>query len=280
MWNPVRLHSASIRSFFDISYMCSMLNSFQKCAPLLWVSKHSGWNSILQKMYIYTPFTLTCNLFKINFVSVALDVRAKKKESPFHAALISHLIHNIEIRLCADFDFINIKRWTILNWRSIQVTASMSVDLLLSTFSCLLLFFLFLFIKFTIFITHTVEMFARDIQSFLHAFHMLVHLSQVNNNGVNCIWSIFHFFFRANFALQCVVYTESSTEFSWWDLMYAFHKTRWLVSIGNTFKVTALLQLKWCQWNEKLQLTATISNMHSCADNESIKKNFTLQHFC
>lgn len=98
--------------------------------------------AFFKKMYIYTPFTLTCNLFKINFVSVAFDVWAKKKESPFHAALISHLIHNIEIRLCADFDFINIKRWTILNWRSIQVTASMSVDLLLSTFSCLFLFFL------------------------------------------------------------------------------------------------------------------------------------------
>lgn len=81
----------------------------------------------------------------------------------------------------------------------------------------LILFFHFIFHAIyeipAIFITHTLNSFARHsvhtrVVSFLFCFgpiHMLIHLSQVGNNGVNCIGSIFSHILAMHPSL-CVVH--------------------------------------------------------------------------
>lgn len=67
-------------TFRYILHVFNVILILKMCAILLWLGTF-GWKaSFRKKYYIYTPFTSTCNLFKINFVSV---LRYESIEKPF-----------------------------------------------------------------------------------------------------------------------------------------------------------------------------------------------------
>lgn len=65
--------------------------------------------------------------------------------------------------------------------------------------------------------------------------YMLVHLSQVANNGVNCICSnLFPTILSFDASLALILFARLLQKFTWSDIMYAFHEIRLFVFISNT----------------------------------------------
>lgn len=147
------------------------------------------------------------------------------------------------------WNFINIKRWTILNWRSIRATASMSLDKYHAV--NFLPFYLWNFwnLYYTYArIVHNIRRTSYLCLTFLLPVHMLVHLSQVGNNGVNCIATIFLFrrLLWANASL-CVVafFSSPSVVTSTTASTMAFHLMRYNVCVSRKRASSFLLAPLW-----------------------------------
>lgn len=166
-----------------------------------------------RKRYIYTPFILTCNLFKINFSSVASSKTMRKKKRK--AIFISHWFtrigsyrwvytytHTHFFRCCASLWLHKYKMWCARNDiklaqypSCINVVSLFAPDLFMKIFEFSVCSFYHIENPSWVVAT-TFGAMMSFCCVFVHKKTSLdciwcVHLShRWSNNGVNCIWSI------------------------------------------------------------------------------------------